>query len=462
MATQHQGVRERPLVAIQVGAISFADEGIPEVLDCFQQRAGINALTFAVYTFTRGTGGRQIPSHPLPDHGVQEYDQFFGGNFGTTHHQYYGNTAIEDFQAPDEATRGNDWMAALLPECEQRGIAIYAWVVESLGTHVPNTPQLLERDIYGRPHSGRPCYANPDYRNWMLSLMEDYAKSYPIAGVQWGSERRGPFEATLLGGIPYCFCEHCRANGHAAGIDVERARQGYEALYDYARAARAGQRPRDGYFVQFWRVLLEHPELLQWEKLWFEQQQQLHRDIYGTVKACDARKTVGWHVWHQTSFTPILRAQWDFSLLRRYSDWVKPVLYNNCAGARFHDHLAQWHRTWFGDATPEDTCGFLYKVLGIEEAPYEQLPTVGWSADYVERETRRTVAGVNDEIPVYPGIDIDIPSGNCPTTPERVRDAVLAAFHGGARGVILSRKYSEMRLDNLSGAGMALQQLGYR
>jgi hypothetical protein len=42
-----------------------------------------------------------------------------------------------------------------------------------------------------------------------------------------------------------------------------------------------------------------------------------------------------------------------------------------------------------------------------------------------------------------------------------VRDAVLAAFRGGAKRVILSRKYSEMRLDHLAGAGAALKALGY-
>ena len=45
------------------------------------------------------------------------------------------------------------------------------------------------------------------------------------------------------------------------------------------------------------------------------------------------------------------------------------------------------------------------------------------------------------------GIDIDIPTepGNSKGTPQSVNDAVLAAFHAGAPGVILSRKYSEMR-----------------
>jgi hypothetical protein len=452
-----QSVRE-PLVAIQVGAISFADEGVERVLDIVQERAGVNALMLACFTFTRGTGGRQVPGQPLPDHGVQEYDNFIGGSFTAIHPQYYAKTCITEFRAPDTATRDMDVMEAVLPACQRRGIAVYAWTVESIGMYVPNMPKVLQQDVFGRPQP-RGCYANPDYRYWILSFEEDYCKSWPIAGVMWGSERRGPFEATLLGEVPYCFCEHCRANGRAQGIDVERARAGYEALYSYAQAAQRGQRPRDGYFVEFWRILFQYPEILQWEKLWFDQQQELHQQIYGVVKAIDRTKTVGWHIWHQNSFSPLFRAQWDFAKLRRYSDWLKPVLYNNCAGPRFHAHLAGWHRTWFADATPAETYAFLQKVLGYREGPYEQLPYTGFSADYVERETRRTVEGVNGEIPVYPGIDIDIPTepGQTKCTPEGVRDAVAAAFRGGADGVILSRKYSEMRLANLSGAGEAVR-----
>jgi hypothetical protein len=44
-------------------------------------------------------------------------------------------------------------------------------------------------------------------------------------------------------------------------------------------------------------------------------------------------------------------------------------------------------------------------------------------------------------------------------SPDGVRDAVLAAFHGNADGIILSRKYSEMKLTDLAGARTALHQL---
>jgi hypothetical protein len=63
---------------------------------------------------------------------------------------------------------------------------------------------------------------------------------------------------------------------------------------------------------------------------------------------------------------------------------------------------------------------------------------------------------------LWPGIDIDIPTepGHSKCTPDGTRDAVVAAFRGGADGVILSRKYSEMKLGNLRGARLALQDLG--
>jgi DhnA family fructose-bisphosphate aldolase class Ia len=87
------------------------------------------------------------------------------------------------------------------------------------------------------------------------------------------------------------------------------------------------------------------------------------------------------------------------------------------------------------------------------------------SADYVERETRRAVEGVNGTATqIWPGIDIDVPvaAGASHCTPEGVRAAVTAVFHGGAQGIILSRNYTEMKPENLAAAGAALQDLGRR
>ena len=98
-----------------------------------------------------------------------------------------------------------------------------------------------------------------------------------------------------------------------------------------------------------------------------------------------------------------------------------------------------------------------------QEKPLAELPKAGFSADYVYREARRAREALNGtKTQLWPGIDIDIPTGaaQSKSTPEGTRDAVAAALRGGADGVLLSRKYSEMKLANLRGAGAGIKAFG--
>ena len=104
----------QPMIGIQVGAVSFVDEGTEQVLAGFQEMADINTLFLATFTYGRGIAGRQIRGSELPDHGKQEYDDnFHGGNFATPHPQYYRHTTIAPEKAPDHP--GYDVIAEVLP-----------------------------------------------------------------------------------------------------------------------------------------------------------------------------------------------------------------------------------------------------------------------------------------------------------------------------------------------------------
>ena len=72
----------------------------------------------------------------------------------------------------------------------------------------------------------------------------------------------------------------------------------------------------------------------------------------------------------------------------------------------------------------------------------------------------RSVSG-GASMKIWPGIDVDIPTAatSKKTQPDDVYAAVKAAFAGGGHGVLLSRKYSEMRLDNIRAAGRAVRDL---
>lgn len=472
------------VVAIQVGAVSFVDEGVSSVLDTFQERGGVNTLFLASPTWTRGTGGRQVPGQPLPDHSMQEYDEdWVGGNYATIHAEYYGGTMLGTAgRAPEHPDL--DLFAAVLPEARARGMQSFAWIEESSNAaelrRYPNFPKCLEVDAWGRPAT-RFCFNNPDYRTWHLSIVEDYAKSYDLDGIAWCSERPGPLNLLMQGPVDpsaiTCFCPYCRTIAGDRGIDARRAQEAYRKAITWNARLATGDHPSDGAFVSFWRLLLQFPELLAWQSLWTESQRQLYRDIYGIAKACRPDLQVGWHVYHNISFSPFYRADQDYEEMSRFSDFIKVVAYNNCAGPRFYAWVANICRALFADATPAEVYPLLLKLLQLNEAPYEDLPATGFSAEYVRRETARAVAAVDGRCQIYPGIDLDIPvraaqttngrearpvggSNLAQCTPEGVKVAVLAAFAGGAQGVVLSRKYSEMRLDLLSGAGDALRELG--
>src|SRR3954462_3757013 len=111
----------KKMIGMQIGAVSFIDEGTEKVLDILQESGGVNTLFLAVFTYGRGIAGRQVPGQPLPDHGKQEYDlNFHGGNFATPHPQYYKDTALkaEDTRAPDYP--GVDTIATVLPAAKKR------------------------------------------------------------------------------------------------------------------------------------------------------------------------------------------------------------------------------------------------------------------------------------------------------------------------------------------------------
>lgn len=348
-------------IAIQVGAVSFVDEGVEKVLDIFQERAGINALMLAVFTYGRGIAGRQVPGQPLPDHGVEQYDTdtFHGGSYAAIHPQYYTHSILQNFRAPDVGEF--DLLASVVPKAKARGMASYCWFEDVYNPQfLPNFEKLAEVDVYGRT-TARACLNHPGVRDFLSSLVEDYIRSYEVDGVMWGSERQGPFDNALgahHGGFNgraslTCFCEHCTRKGLERGISVERARQGLRALEQWVQKTWAEPRPSDGYFVTLWRILLEYPEILAWEKFWSDSQQEIYGLLHGTIKNINPRLQVGWHIWHNNSFSPFYRAEQDYSKLEQVSDFLKIVMYNNCGGPRFAKYIQNIHTTMFRDVPAE-------------------------------------------------------------------------------------------------------------
>ena len=73
---------------------------------------------------------------------------------------------------------------------------------------------------------------------------------------------------------------------------------------------------------------------------------------------------------------------------------------------------------------------------------------------------------------VFPGIGVDIPNSiptatakpgeqkDFGTQPASLQAAVRHAFDAGASGIVISREYDEMRINNLRAIGATLRELG--
>lgn len=449
-----------PLVGIQIDSHSLFDEGIDRVLDILQEQGQVNTLFLAVFTFDTATGGR---SSPYPGHGNQDAGKIFhGGNFATPHEKYYRNTVLKDVKAPEYKDR--DILAEVIPETRKRGMKVYAWDYNVFRRDTPDIEQLEEEDVDGNK-ANTLCALNPNYRNFITGLVEDQCSSYDIDGVMWGDEHQGPFDnaidATIQRMTVTCFCKYHCDEARKRGIDPDRAKEGYRKLIALVAQDKQGVRPSDGYFVSFWRLCVEYPELLSWEKLWNDGKYGTFKTIYDTAKKARQSTQVGFHIWHTASFSPFFRAEQKFSEFATYADFLKPVLYNECAGTRDANFLRNMHNSILGDLPVDELYHMQNELLGYDEKPLEDVMKEGFSADYVFRETKRTLDAVEGKCRVYSGIGVDIPN-KYGSTPERVYDATLAAFRAGAQGVVFSREYAEMHLENLAGGGRAIQKIRSR
>ena len=455
------------VIGIQVGAVSFVDEGVEQVLDIFQERGRVNTIYLTTFTYGRGLAGRQVPGHPFPDHGVQSSDEafFHGGNYARPHPQFYRDTILKDTRAPDHGDL--DIVEKVLPASRKRGIKVFCSVEDQWRPTVPGFSQVSEVDLHGR-RSGTLCLLHPAVRNFWTSLVTDLCSSYDIDGILFFNERNGPLlNATgsshfqqIASGSTTCFCEHHGKAAKEHGIDIERAREGYRQLDMFMKSALAGRRPSDGYFVEFWRLLVEYPEIIAWDKLFDLGKHQVLAEVRAAVKAIKPKLEVGFHIEHVNSFNPIFRATRRYSDLARMADFLKVVVYNNCGGERYRRFIDNVGSTVFRDIPKDELLRFNNHLLGYgHEASMEDLPGAGLSPDYVARETKRALEGVAGTCRILPGIDIGIPTGrgSRKASPEDTYAAVAAALRAGANGLILSRKYSEMRLDNLAAAGRAVR-----
>lgn len=464
-------VHRENVVATQVKAYAWLDEGIDRLLDNLQAKGNVNT----VFAFTYLSDPTDIVTGkiPLPDHGTfgaGKLPSTGGANYDYDR-KYFADTSLKEFRSPDD--NHFNVITAVAPKMHKRGMDFVAFDYNNTSARmmrfIPGFTEVSEIDVYGR-RTDSACWNHPDYRAHLRGKVESLLAQYPgeVDAIAWGCERQGPLDNLIGGGWASigisCFCPFCRAKARERGINVERAKAGYLALDGLflKGLAKPKQRPADGFFVTFWRTLLEYPEILQWHTLWTDSYHDMRAELYGTAKTLAPKKPFGFHVVQNVTFSPFYSAVEDYARLARNADFLKIATYSNAGGGRMAGFLNRLCSTIFADVTPQEILPVYYKLMGYDEGGYDDIVANGLKPeDYVAKETRRAIAGTGGQVQIYPSVDIDVPvqAGERHSTPELVTAEVEAAFGAGAQGVVLAREYTEMWLKNLQAAGDATRRI---
>ena len=139
------------------------------------------------------------------------------------------------------------------------------------------------------------------------------------------------------------------------------------------------------------------------------------------------------------------------------------------------NHLEELKKGPLSELSLSQSLDIFYAIRGYDpklQPKLEELGSRGMDPEYVGVETRRIVQSVAGRCEVFPGIGVDIPNSiptatakpgeqkDFGTQPASLQAAVRHAFDAGASGIVISREYDEMRINNLRAIGATLRELG--
>jgi len=456
-----------PYVGIQMSPHTLLYEGIEPCLDLIQRTAAVNAVFPYSHAFHTNSLGQPL-EELAPDHGkpARDFRKKVPMVWVRHHDEYFKNTRLRIRPTdPSLEFADRDLFKEIIHPARQRKMKVCARILEGSGRAIENFELVQTIDVYGKKGS-RACWSHPDYRQFWNALVEDLFQSYDLDGFQWGAERMGPLMNIILpwnNDAPTCFCEHCIARGKAANIDPDRAKEGYRKLYEYVQQLKThAPKPPEGVYTLFLRHIIRYPEILSWQYQYRLSREDVHKGMYQTIKAIKPTALVGWHVDQQpTSWDIVYRAEMSYEEMAPYSDYIKLILYHEVLGPRIRAwYLDRFKSTILSELSLEESLNLYYDVFGYDktvEPKVDELSKKGFSPDFVYRETRRSVASANGKTRIFAGIGFDVP-GSPSDDPEKIYQATLKAFEGGAEGIMVSREYEEMHVPKLEAVGRAVRE----
>ena len=331
-------------------------------------------------------------------------------------------------------------------------------------------PAVAVRNMEGDRSPHWMCPSNPDVRNYFYGRALDilaHQRSVreieldvvsidfydPQVVPEWVTPELSPLKELAAGS---CFCDHCQKKATEAGLDIPRViaqikdvgRQANDLSYENFKGVADAYR---GVF-DIVRLILRHAELVRWLDFRGTLVDDFVRGIRGAIQRT-GRDVLVTSDFCSPSFS------WKLGQIYAnqpsVTDAIKLMLYHRRIGSFEVKPLRNISRA-IPLAKESEILDQYYRLKGFSgPGTFEEFAARGIDVENVYYEVKKAKRETNREYPIIAGL-----VGDPPATAKDVREAVEAAFRGGADGYMLHQWYHGTPKENVEAFGEKLKELG--
>jgi len=164
---------------------TMLDEGIEACFDLISETAGVNAVFPYSHAFHTSSLGKPL-RYLAKDHGKPPRDlRNKVPAVWVRHNEKYFKDTVLRIKATDKELEfsDRDVFNEIIQPANERGIKVFARILESTDIFIENFDSVIAVDSYGNP-GRKACWSNPDYINFWKAVVADMFNRYELDGFQ--------------------------------------------------------------------------------------------------------------------------------------------------------------------------------------------------------------------------------------------------------------------------------------
>ena len=290
-------------VAASLYPWDLADEGVGACLDNLTGMANVNSvyLIGLMHWEKRPLTDSFYPHNPVRKYYIPENSRIY---YHVPSEAFEGKL-LKPIRTERDFLKDTDWLDVLSQSARKRGLKVGLEISHTaLDTEktMTDTPQVLQKDLDGRPISGSYlCMNNDDVRDYLRTLYYETVTNHDIDFIQTclllfassnaasiNSGYKNDLERTLHTVNGGCFCDSCRDKATSQGYDWDRILLDVQRMRKLCNATIGELRVEKDLLlssgISCAALLLEFPGVFQWLSFRMDSVAALFKALYTAAK----------------------------------------------------------------------------------------------------------------------------------------------------------------------------------